>query len=137
MTEPNLRFPAAFCEKLRFSAKICGFLRFPAPSKISRRRGESAKICGESAKICVLGSLFHLGSVPLSAPRWTLEVEGCVRSSKGSCENPPFSEGFLECVWQCDLEGGRLLGRFLRGEGVHVDHGSGNDYTINSPTNSN
>ena len=33
MTEPNLWFPAVFCENLRFSAKICGFLRFPAPSK--------------------------------------------------------------------------------------------------------
>ena len=33
MTEPNLRFPAVFCETLRFPAKICGFLRFPAPSK--------------------------------------------------------------------------------------------------------
>ena len=31
--EPNLRFPAVFCENLRFSAKIYGFLRFPAPSK--------------------------------------------------------------------------------------------------------
>ena len=49
VTEPNLRFPAVFCENLlRFSARICGFLRFPAPSKClnSRRRGESAKICG-------------------------------------------------------------------------------------------
>ena len=27
VTEPNLRFPAVFCENLRFSAKICGFLR--------------------------------------------------------------------------------------------------------------
>ena len=27
VAEPNLRFPAVFCENLRFSAKICGFLR--------------------------------------------------------------------------------------------------------------
>ena len=33
VTEPNLRFPAVFCENLRFPAKICGFLRFPAPSE--------------------------------------------------------------------------------------------------------
>ena len=45
VTEPNLRFPAAFCENLRFSTKICGFLR-PPNAGISRRRGESAKICG-------------------------------------------------------------------------------------------
>ena len=32
VTEPDLRFPAVFCENLRFSAKICSFLRFPAPS---------------------------------------------------------------------------------------------------------
>ena len=74
VTEPNLRFPAVFCENLRFSAKSCGFLRFPAPSKcwnlqeILRRRGESAKIRGFSAKICVLGSLCHLRSVTLSSP---------------------------------------------------------------------
>ena len=48
VTEPNLRFPAVFCENLRFSAKICGFLRFPAPSKCLnfQEKGESAKICG-------------------------------------------------------------------------------------------
>ena len=45
VTEPNLRFPAVFCENLRFSAKICGFLRLPNAG-ISSRRGESAKICG-------------------------------------------------------------------------------------------
>ena len=33
VTEPNLRFPAVFCENLRFSAKIFGLLRFSAPSK--------------------------------------------------------------------------------------------------------
>ena len=33
VTEPNLRFPAVFCENLQFSAKICGFMRFPAPFK--------------------------------------------------------------------------------------------------------
>ena len=56
VTEPNLRFPAVFCETL------CGFLR--------------RRICGNvrfSAKICVLGSLCHLSSVPLSAPRTMVE----------------------------------------------------------------
>ena len=85
VTEPNLRFPAVFCENLRFaaenlqfsavccalhmldisrrrgeSAKICGFLRKSAVSnccalqmlEISRRRGESAKICSLLRKIC-------------------------------------------------------------------------------------
>ena len=61
VTEPNLRFPAVFCENLRFAAKICGFLRSPNAG-LSRRRGESAKIC-------FLGPLCHLSSVTLSAPR--------------------------------------------------------------------
>ena len=71
VTEPNLRFPAVFCENLRFSAKICGFLRFPAPSKCLNFQ-EKGRICENlrfSAKICVLGSLCHLSSVPLSTPR--------------------------------------------------------------------
>ena len=70
MTEPNLRFPAVFCENLRFPAKICGFLRFPAPSKCLNFQ-EKGWICENlrfSAKICVLGSLCHLSSVPLSSP---------------------------------------------------------------------
>ena len=49
VTEPNLRFPAVF---LRKSAVSCEYPRFSAVSctlqmlGISRRRGESAKICG-------------------------------------------------------------------------------------------
>ena len=73
MTEPNLRFPAVFCENLRFSAKICGFLRFPAPSKCLNFQ-EKGWICENlrfSAKICVLGILCHLRSVTLSSP-WVL-----------------------------------------------------------------
>ena len=56
MTEPNLRFPAVFCENLRFSAKICSFLRFSAPSKCWNFQGKG-RICENlrfSAKICVL-----------------------------------------------------------------------------------
>ena len=45
VTEPKLRFPAVFCEHLRKSAVFCSFLR-PPNAWISRRRGESAKICG-------------------------------------------------------------------------------------------
>ena len=40
--EPNLRFPAGFCENLRFPAKICGFLR-PPNAGISKSKGEYAK----------------------------------------------------------------------------------------------
>ena len=36
VTEPNLRFPAVFCEHFRFSATICDSLRFPAPSKFGK-----------------------------------------------------------------------------------------------------
>ena len=80
MTEPNLRFPAVFCENLRFPAKICGFLRFPAPSKCLNFQ-EKGWICENlrfSAKICVLGSLCHLSSVPLSAPwqKWLKSDSG-------------------------------------------------------------
>ena len=51
MTEPNLRFRAVFCENLRFSEKICSlkFLR-PPNAWTSRRKGESAKICGPYPK---------------------------------------------------------------------------------------
>ena len=69
VTEPNLRFPALFCENLRFSAKICGFLRFPAPSKCwnFQEKGWICKNLRFSAKICVLGTLCHLRSVTLSS----------------------------------------------------------------------
>ena len=56
-----LRFSAKIFDFLRKSAVFCGFLR-PPNAGISRRKGESAKICGflrksaVSAKICVLGS---------------------------------------------------------------------------------
>ena len=40
VTEPNLRFPAVFCENLRFPARICGFLRFPSPSKCWNFQGK-------------------------------------------------------------------------------------------------
>ena len=73
VTEPNLRFPATFCENLRFSAKICGFLRFPAPSTCWNFQ-EKGWICENlrfSAKICVLGALCHLSSVTFSLPWWT------------------------------------------------------------------
>ena len=63
MTEPNLRFSAKIFGFLRKSAVFCGFLR-PPNARISRRRGESAKICA----ICVLASLCHISSVPLNAP---------------------------------------------------------------------
>ena len=43
VTEPNLRFPAVFCENLlRFSAVSCALQN----AVISRRGGEPAKICG-------------------------------------------------------------------------------------------
>ena len=77
MTEPNLRFPAVFCENLPFPAKICNFLWFPAPSKCWNFQ-EKGCICENqrfSAKICVLGSLCHLSSVPLSAPTNTPRSE--------------------------------------------------------------
>ena len=77
VTEPNLRFPAVFCENLRFSAKICGFLRFPAPSTCLNLQ-EKGWICENlrfSAKICVLGFLCHLSSVPLSRPWLTVCCE--------------------------------------------------------------
>ena len=83
MTEPNLRFPAVFCENLRFSAKICGFLRFPAPSKCVNFQ-EEGRICENlrfSAKICVLGSICHLSSVPLSAPRQTTTQNHSLQAS--------------------------------------------------------
>ena len=48
--EPNLGFPAVFCENLRFPAKICGFLRFPAPSKCWNFQEKG--ICENLRKFC-------------------------------------------------------------------------------------
>ena len=82
MTEPNLQFPAVFfffllrkpsvcCENLRCSAVSCALHML----EISRTRVESAKIYRFLRKICVLASLYHLSSVPLSVPRfWALTV---------------------------------------------------------------
>ena len=61
--EPNLRFPAVFCENLRFSATICGFLR-PPNAGICRRRGESAKICGFLRKSAFWALSVTLGPSP-------------------------------------------------------------------------
>ena len=74
MTEPNLWFPAVFCENLLFPAIICGFLRFPAASQCwnFQEKGRCCENLRFSAKIRVLGSLCHLSSVPLSAPRFLL-----------------------------------------------------------------
>ena len=94
VTEPNLRFPAVFCENLRFSAKICGFLRFPAPSKCWKFQ-EKGYICENlrfSAKICVLGGLCHLSSVTLSSACWTAgRPPSIVPETLGSC--------FLKFMW--------------------------------------
>ena len=49
----------------KICSSLCGFLR-PPNTWIS---SESAKVCGFSTKICGLGTLCHLSSVPLSAPR--------------------------------------------------------------------
>ena len=43
VTEPNLRFPAVFCENLRFPAKICGFLRFPDALQMLEFPGENLR----------------------------------------------------------------------------------------------
>ena len=73
----DLRWRSPICSFLRFSAKIfgfsakiCSFLWFPAPSTCLNFQ-EKGWICENlrfSAKICVLGALCHLSSVPLSSP---------------------------------------------------------------------
>ena len=57
--DPNLWKFSVFCE-------ICGFLQFPAPSKslISRRRGETAKICGFLRKSAFCALSVTSGSSP-------------------------------------------------------------------------
>ena len=96
MTEPNLRFPAVFCENLRFSAKIRGFLRFPAPSKCLnfQAKGWICENLRFSAKICVFGFLCHLGSVTLLfAPKF-LQIN-----------SPP---GFFFVIFFCNFYGNSL-----------------------------
>ena len=66
VTEPNLQFPAVFCENLRFSAKI---LR-PPIAWISRRRGESAKICSflQTSAFKIWAFSVTLGPSPWACP---------------------------------------------------------------------
>ena len=78
MTEPNLRFPAVFCENLRFCAKICA-------SKCLNFQEKGWIFCENlrfSAKICVLGSLCHLSSVPLSSHRWSSSTWRCPQATQ-------------------------------------------------------
>ena len=75
----HLRWRSPICGFLRFSAKIFGFLwksavfsavfLRPPNDWICRREGWICENLRFSAKICVLGPLCHLSSVPLSAPR--------------------------------------------------------------------
>ena len=51
VTEPNLRFPAVFCENLWFSAKICGFLRKSCALQMLEFPGEGANL-QKSAVLC-------------------------------------------------------------------------------------
>ena len=60
-----LQRSSVFCENLRFSAVSCALQMLELPGE----RVNLRKSADESAKICVLGSLCHLSSVPLSAPK--------------------------------------------------------------------
>ena len=73
----DLRWRSPICGFLRFSAKIFGFLREyaifcsflrPPNAWISKRRGESAKICGFLRKSAFWALFSHLRSVPLTSP---------------------------------------------------------------------
>ena len=86
----DLMWWSPICGFLRFSAKIFGFLQksaVPAPSTCLNFQ-EKGRICENrrfSAKICVLGFLCHLSSVPLSASRVF------VPSQKGAVFHPAIS----------------------------------------------
>ena len=60
VTEPNLQFPAVFCENLRFPAKICGFSAVSCPLQMLEFSGEGVHL-RKSAVFC--GNLIRL---PLS-----------------------------------------------------------------------
>ena len=114
----DLRWQSPICSFLRFSAKIFGFLRksavavflwFPAPSK-SLNFQERGWICEDlrfSSAICLLGSLCHLSSVPLSAPSTLFSVSlihnlDTRAPTKARSLEPvrrsPFLEGWQPCA---------------------------------------
>ena len=110
MTDPNLQFPAVFCENLRCSAVSCALWMLEFLGRRGVKLRKDLRFC---AKLCVLGLVCHLWSVPLSMPWFKGATLEFTRESAhlGNSQPPPpedcqkselFRALHLRLVFRCE-----------------------------------